>query len=182
MEHYGARLLERGDRKLQIAGWSMGGVIAWELARWLDARGVEVGPVLAIDAHPVLPPSDLVAEWIGVLAGELRVAPALVAKGVLEGEWSPVSQALDGWPADELMLLATDVKQNLERIRGHALSAAWRPLILVEAARRDAGLVAPRESWEEAGASSMTVTVVDADHFDIVESPHAKTVAALIAR
>jgi len=53
-EYYVAAVRRRQpDGPYLLAGWSMGGTIAWEMCRQLIAQDQTVGPLTLIDAHPL---------------------------------------------------------------------------------------------------------------------------------
>ncbi len=83
-DHYLAALrAERASGPYLLAGWSMGGVVAYEMAQRLTADGADVGLVAVLDSAilgPVTPPADaeilrLFVEDLAGLAG--RATPPL---------------------------------------------------------------------------------------------------------
>ena len=75
-----------------LAGWSMGGVVAYEMAQRLTAEGAEVGLVVALDSMvlgPAAPPGDaeilyLFVEDLAGLAGRPGHAGRRAAKAAAD--------------------------------------------------------------------------------------------------
>jgi len=53
-DDYAQLLLETGHKEMQLIGYSLGGLIAIEVARRLMEQGVQVADLVLIDIHPVL--------------------------------------------------------------------------------------------------------------------------------
>src|SRR5262249_7737035 len=67
----------------RLAGWSLGGLIAWEMACRLRQAGEEIHPLILVDAHlpgPVLDPRQLgTRQLVAGLALQLGLAPGVAA-------------------------------------------------------------------------------------------------------
>ena len=122
----------------RLMGWSMGGDIAWEMARQLKARGEEVEFLALIDAHAhpgmLLPPGsnlgevvkDLLAFELQQFAGHLDDHPRLVAlRKLLEHHLRALSVYAPGpYAGDVVLLQATEVFDPVIQEQDNG----WRPL------------------------------------------------------
>ncbi|WP_405818739.1 amino acid adenylation domain-containing protein [Streptomyces sp. NBC_01390] len=73
-DHYGAAILRaQPTGPYRLLGHSLGGVIAWETARRLQARGHEIASLVLVDTY------------LPRILGEIRVSPALVLRSLFGG-------------------------------------------------------------------------------------------------
>ncbi|MCG7409834.1 amino acid adenylation domain-containing protein [Paenibacillus sp. ACRRX] len=77
-DDYTERLLESGCKQMQLLGYSLGGMIAIEVARRLVEKGIELCDLVLIDSHPVLFDinDDLVIETLFVPNLHISLATA----------------------------------------------------------------------------------------------------------
>lgn len=168
---------------VHLAGYSLGGVFAWEVARRLHASGVPVGKVVLVDSHAgtaagrkLFPkPRKTLREWLfrqsstnrrqRILALRAELDAALRAGRIMAadslGEYNRLVQATLSWdvyaaeaPFDTTYISAS----NSDR---HAQIALWRGL-----------------------APNLTVRTVQGDHDGdnaIIREPNAAAVAAIVA-
>lgn len=179
-----------------FGGWSMGGVIALEIARLAELGHGVAAPVVAIDSvlrHRDTPEtrdrSDEALRWAFAadLARSLRVA-GVPERTASDGE-DPL-KALVRELISEGLLPATSgfdwVERRREVFAAHlAASVAYRPrpyagrvLLLLAEGRPDAGQVV--RDWEAVAEGGLTVHALPADHYSIVTDPVAAQVADLV--
>jgi amino acid adenylation domain-containing protein len=169
--HNIAELLERQPRgPFQLGGHSSGGAVAYEMARQLLQRGLEVSPVLLLDTPP-LPLNQLKVnkpeELLRLVDPFRQGAPAA---------WEGLANAVaKDSPFREFLM-----------VHAHAL-AAYSPgrsqlsLVYIRAKERNEVLTSHAERWwmdHTDGAFSMHN--VPGDHFTMMESPHVTAVARFV--
>jgi amino acid adenylation domain-containing protein len=173
-----------------LAGWSFGGIVAFEMARRLRAQGEEVAALVLIDptdprAAGALPPDE-----IGLLAAFAReLGISLEALGLTEDEaralapearWALLfekgREAGRLRPGDDL----ADLQRRFGVFRAHVEAArAFRPgpyvgpLELIEAAERPAAA----GSWRDLARRTL---VLPGDHFSLLTPPGVDALAAAV--
>ncbi|MDO4631358.1 MAG: amino acid adenylation domain-containing protein [Corynebacterium sp.] len=177
-----------GHDSVVLVGWSVGGVLAHEVARQLQDRGVGVGKVILLDAYPAevwqkLPAPDDKQLWQGVLAmagitsdADLspdEVVAAMRSRGGVFAEL-PVS-ALDG--------IRTMVKHNALLMRAHESNFYSGEVVHftadAESAERDPRLVV--SAWEPF-VQSVVAHHVPVRHPGMVSLAVLEQVAGIIVR
>ncbi|HYH96005.1 MAG TPA: beta-ketoacyl synthase N-terminal-like domain-containing protein, partial [Hyalangium sp.] len=169
--HYVAELLERQPQgPFQLGGHSSGGAVAYEMARQLFQRGLEVSPVLILDTPP-LPLSRLQVnqpeDLLRLVAPFRERAPA-----AWEGFASAVAKDS---PFRELLLV------HAHALAAYAPGRSQIPLVYLRARERNEVLEPHSERWwmdHTDGAFSMHN--VPGDHFTMMEPPHVAAVARLV--
>jgi amino acid adenylation domain-containing protein len=163
-----------------LAGWSMGGVLAFETARQLDAHGLAVRAVVLVDARPgdgLVPTDDtLLAEFrarLGVRDGMTlhEVCEAAVTQGTVPAGVPP--ETLARWfdvyaaharalaryrPSIGVARLVLVVPENLETAERERMTAAW----------------------SVAARGTLTVRTVPGDHGTVLTPPNVSAVAAIV--
>ncbi|KFE71961.1 hybrid non-ribosomal peptide synthetase/type I polyketide synthase [Hyalangium minutum] len=169
--HYIAEMLKHQPRgPFQLGGHSSGGAVAYEMARQLVQRGLEVSPVLLVDTPP-LPLSHLQVgqpeDLLKLMAPFRERAPAA---------WAGMAKAVaKDSPFRELLM-----------VHAHALAAytprrSQLPLLYIRAKERNEVLEHHAEQWwmdHTDGAFSMHT--VPGDHFTLMEFPHIEAVARVV--
>jgi thioesterase domain-containing protein len=195
--HYVARLDRAGLRPALLAGWSFGGVVAYEMARQSAARGHACATVL-LDSMPTEP------DQVGRVRDEIGIAQSFVADLVRSAARYPQDfgltedAALWQHPAEEAVLRA---EQHLaERgfvvgLPAEALLARYRtylnavkaldtyrlpphehPVLLVHATRGDDD---PPAVWGPV-STALSVHTLDTDHYDLMRPPAVPRAAAFV--
>ncbi|MEU8530825.1 amino acid adenylation domain-containing protein [Streptomyces sp. NPDC048629] len=107
-DHYGAAILQaQPTGPYRLLGHSLGGVIAWETARRLQARGHEVVALVLVDTY------------LPRILGEIRVSPALVLRSLFGGRADFTDAELAGLTDEQQVGLAL---RKLAGSGGHAPS------------------------------------------------------------
>ncbi|HEX8276287.1 MAG TPA: amino acid adenylation domain-containing protein, partial [Longimicrobiaceae bacterium] len=183
----------------RLGGWSMGGVVAFEMARRLTAEGERVERLVLVDAHVpalhgrVLPRDPAVL--VGTFAQDMGLPPELLAPsdgdaGELD-ERTYLRRVLDAARAAGLVPPEVDA-ERIERLYAvfRANLAAlydYRPdtwagaATLLRAAEHDP---AQTESagWERLAGGGVEVRVVPGSHFTMVREPHVRVLAQEVER
>jgi thioesterase domain-containing protein/acyl carrier protein len=174
-----------------LGGWSMGGVVAYEMARQLRAAGEDVGLLLMIDSHNPVPDGSEPGTTADDERGLLRTLASelgITARGLSPSEM----EALGVMEPDELLanILRMGKEQNrlpadfdLRELRQrYAVTAknstalrAYRPAPLdveVQLIRAEEnGNADPTLGWGPL-AAGVSVTKQGGDHFSMMRRPH----------
>ena len=194
---YAGAIREVAEGPHLLAGWSLGGVLAFETARRLAARGSEVALLAMIDVAP--PGSGAAAELdprveLGQFLYDLR---ELAGAGI-SGPWT----WHDGMPADLESLLETEELRRAlppdigpERLRelfalfgaNRRALAAYRPgpyagpLTLVRAEATAASDPAGGlRGWRDLAGPGSEVHVLPGDHYSLLRPPGVSALAELL--
>ncbi|MDO8778570.1 MAG: amino acid adenylation domain-containing protein [Burkholderiaceae bacterium] len=178
---YGDRILSDfpGLEQIHLGGWSFGGLVALEMARYLTAKGRTVVTAFAVDSA---------LHW---------AATDLLAMLRLGGGFEPVARQhllKMGHGDDEIQALLADKSSEgfLARLSGafkaNALAASqYRPsawdgdfsLILADkGTAKDALSV---EGWREALGSRLEESTIEGTHWSILQEPGVEALSAQIA-
>jgi amino acid adenylation domain-containing protein/non-ribosomal peptide synthase protein (TIGR01720 family) len=187
-----------------IGGWSMGGVIAYEMARRLTARGQEVRMVFLLDSYA--PPAledgwteeALEAKFMASLA--LRLTDGFTRPGALDQAFWTMSLAeqrqymVRRFREEQLLPQGIEEPQQTERWidlnrSNEDAYTFYRPgpyqgrVLLCRAMEGFRAEQDPAEAWRRIGASALEVADIPGNHFTFVEEPHVKRLAeALLLR
>jgi thioesterase domain-containing protein/acyl carrier protein len=147
-----------------LAGWSFGGLIAFEMARRLRAAGEEVAGLALIDPPEVLDPTNRTDRTDPSDPDDLALLAAFARE-------PGISQDLD----------PDDLRRRFEIFRSHvAASRAFRPgpydgpLDLFEAAERPA----PAATWR---GMARRVVVLPGDHYSLLAPPQVEALARALS-
>jgi amino acid adenylation domain-containing protein/FkbM family methyltransferase len=177
---------------LALAGWSIGGVIAWEMARQLRQEGREVEIVVLIDS--------LAPGWLGSLPGLSTETPELPAELDEAGLLAAVASDLGGIAGSEVTVEDIEGPQARRLLRVYQANVAavrrYRPALdsgnfgdigdsgrvaLLRAGDRPGGRrTAPDLGW--AGlAPGLLVRELAGDHYSLLRPPAVDGLAAALA-
>jgi amino acid adenylation domain-containing protein len=184
-----------------LGGWSFGGVVAFEMARQLRAKGREVPLVALLDSH-VPTGNDLLA---GRSDAELLLPVLRDQAGIQQGQQGQQgAEWLDQMPfegehamerllaqAREAGVLRADVKSDrIERLLGvykanlRAL-AAYRPQTyegkLALFRSRSAEAYSSADAWAAYTGEPLEIHEVDGDHYTMLTAPHVLDLAQRLA-
>ncbi|MGK3964938.1 amino acid adenylation domain-containing protein [Sorangium sp. So ce118] len=171
-----------------LGGWSMGGVVAFEMARVLERSARRVAAVVMLDAY--LPPFDEpgdelppIAQLAGDLAGISGAAAAAELAGLGAGADHPawlLDRALElgalprGTTLGELEALLDVFQRNAALLARYAPGAVQARVELFRAEgspRRD-----PRPAWAR-WAPALRSHVARGDHYTLLRRPHVEALA-----
>lgn len=178
------------DGPYEVVGYSLGGLIAFEVARQLAAAGRPVALAGILDTAPPGEPAPQV---------DLPQALGLISRAV---GFQPPYQGDPGLPDDEQVTAFL-----AEAVRRGVLPAAFtpadlKPMIDVYAVNGlagsayrpttgypgdlhclftvDSGLVSLLDGWRQYAGGEVSVDLMDADHFALMHEQHGAEVAATI--
>ncbi|MFJ9845851.1 amino acid adenylation domain-containing protein [Kitasatospora sp. NPDC101155] len=180
--------------EVRIAGWSMGGVLALEVAERLAARGLIVAPVVALDLmeHPDEhgdEPSraDLLA-WFARDVAQVAGVPDPMAG------FDPTPAAMTEQAVTERLrdcgLLGADTDEEtfgalLSRFTANARALATHrpgtysvPAVLVRA--RNGATEEVTAAWAAHLAGPMAVQVLDGDHYSVLRPDRVEVLASVV--
>jgi len=189
----------QGEGPYRLGGWSLGGLVAFEMARMLAVAGDRVEFLALVDTRAPRGDSPAVAPSAGgPLAGfmlHLGLSPERIATFV-EGSaaLAPGERLRRAWEAARVADVVPDDLDfpRFERLwsvfRANAAAAsAYRPglcasdLLLVFAEDRPEPAAPEAARWEALTTETVRVAAVPGDHFTVVREPHVRTLAALFA-
>jgi amino acid adenylation domain-containing protein len=183
-----------------LGGWSLGGLIAFEMARQLRQEGQEIASLVLLDTH--LPDPGLLPERMG--ARQLLAALALQI-GVDPGELAAAQEELAELPAAEQLQpllerahragVATtdfslaDLRRLHETFVANLRAAASYqprpldvPILLFQAdeTRPIEHRGVDSSSWASLARGAITVMAAPGDHYSMLREPHAELLAQLL--
>ncbi|HEX8272563.1 MAG TPA: amino acid adenylation domain-containing protein [Longimicrobiaceae bacterium] len=179
----------------RLGGWSMGGVVAFEMARQLEAAGEAVATLALIDSYlPALhgraaPVDERVR--VRTFAADLGLPPEALELVGEEDGGSHLHRVLEGARAAGLLPADVDAGrlERLYDVFGANLAALYaypaKPyggaVLLLRAAEHDP---AETESagWERIARGGVELHAVPGSHFTLVREPHAASLAAVLGR
>ncbi|HEX7956811.1 MAG TPA: thioesterase domain-containing protein, partial [Pyrinomonadaceae bacterium] len=178
-----------------LGGWSMGGAVAFEMARQLQEQGQAVALLALLDAPaPTAEDAQRADDELALLAAfaqdvglpldrlalsaeDLQLAPRALMAHVLQA-----AQAADLMPPDvdlaQIELLFAVFKANVLARRGYSPRAHSFPLALLRASE-PAGDDAGDESlgWNDLTAGAAEICRVPGDHYSMLREPHVGRLA-----
>lgn len=163
-----------------LAGWSMGGLIALEVARRLTAEGESLPLVAMIDTY--LSVTNRVLDQIGDGAVMRSIVPRLnismrdVQRLPPDRRWDYIAQrakASHGMAADSIRRLAETCKAHLVACSKHTARPYDGPTVLLHASeprhRKD-------QPWDDI-CPQLQVEQVPGNHFTMLQPPHVDALA-----
>ncbi|HEV2145827.1 MAG TPA: amino acid adenylation domain-containing protein [Longimicrobiaceae bacterium] len=178
-----------------LGGWSMGGTIAFEMARQLEAAGRRVERLVLVDAAPPASGHAVPADDASLLASfarhleipleQLAVSPeeilALDPGERLQRAWQAACAAQVIPPDMDLahFLPLWDVfRTNIGASREYRGGTCTADVLLLRAAEQAAGAPGGAGGWEGLTSGRVDVHTVPGDHFSVVREPHVRALAA----
>ena len=177
----------------RLAGWSLGGVIVYEMARCLRRAGEKVEQLILLDSYPpeVLreltpgtPAMTLAHELGGLFGDKLLIDPAALPNDALEAVtsvlWQAVHQGLLPGQSDAAQLdrLARLFLANLAALHAYKPAPYRGKLILFRAADTPGNLA--DNGWREITCHPLDVRPVTGDHYSLLQQPHVRHLAAAL--
>ncbi len=181
-----------------LAGWSMGGVIAFEVARQLRTRGVEVGMLALVDSvapdlgRPYISGEE--AALLGAFARDLGVGEDVAVEAERRARRSGTENALSSLfqasrdhdagesSMDGIHLLWRVFRANLLALRDYRPEAPYPgPAMLIRAADGFArGLDAPALGWAPLIEAALDIHEVPGDHYSALRVRGGQAIADLL--
>ena len=177
----------------RIGGWSMGGVVAFEMARRLEAAGEEVETLALIDAHipallgRALPGDERVL--VRAFAADLGLPPGELELVGDDGGGSYLRRVLGSAHAAGLLPADVDAarmeqlyavfRSNLAALHAYAPKPYGGAVLLLRAAEHDPADT-DTAGWERVAAGGVELHLVPGSHFTLLREPHAAALAPLL--
>jgi len=183
-----------------LGGWSMGGVVAFEMAQQLEAQGQRVSLLALMDAKPMKPveaitPLDEITlltnfgRDLGLSVDSLQLSPDELAKldseellsyvlrRAIEAEIVPQDIQLE-----QARRLFEVFKINVQAMQSYRPQSSSIPVTLLKAAAREA-VEAPDETmgWGALSSGKVEIHTVPGSHFTIVREPNVRSLAERLA-
>jgi thioesterase domain-containing protein len=184
-----------------LGGWSLGGAVAFEMARELRRQGQEVALLVLLDSFapsgsPAREPES--AEFLAGFAADLArsagrevfltpdALAGLTPEEQLRTLWTRVREAgllPPGTGLEELRALLEVARANLGAVARYQPEPYEGRVVLLRAgdARRDAG-VDPTHGWGRLVPSGLAVEEVPGDHHGLLRAPHVGALAERFER
>jgi amino acid adenylation domain-containing protein len=188
----------QGAGPYRLGGWSMGGLVAFEMARILAAAGEEVELLALVDTRA--PRDDAPAadpDSPRLLAGfllHLGLDPERTARFTDDVAALPPGERLRrAWEAARAEDAVPDLDlPRFERLwsvfrANVAAASAYRPgpsasdVLLVSAGDRPAPAAPEAARWQALTTGTVRAVTLSGDHFGLVREPHVRALAALLA-
>ncbi len=180
----------------QLGGWSMGGLIAYEMARQLREQSQEVSLLALIDSGvPKLMVKEFEVEETQLLAGFLITTGEMFGKQITI---SPVDlQGLDSETqlsylmdqAEQVGLLSRlggpqrfqsylDVfRANVKAVLNYKPQKSEQPIVLIRATENSTNGNNATMGWDELTTAPVSVFTVPGNHYSILSKPHVQILA-----
>jgi thioesterase domain-containing protein/acyl carrier protein len=184
----------------QLGGWSLGGLLAWEIARQLTDQGETVGLLALIDTYPVnKAPGDKTFEDFDVLrwfAGDMarllgqdtdEMRDSFAQLGP-EEQWSMVQNALVQYgvvPKEnahaEMTRLLEIFGRNFRAMESYSLRQTDQNVLLLLAAEGQAPEQLARQ-WKQWAGGGVEYHLVPGDHYTMIRRPNVTLIADALNR
>jgi amino acid adenylation domain-containing protein len=158
-----------------LGGWSIGGVIAYEMARQVQRETSLTTPVVMIDtsAKALLSAPGETAPYERVDATESLSAGELLAR--FGGLDEPEIDEDVPWLAERLLRV---IRANVKAIKGYRPDDGYRGPILLLSAQDSLGEPAdPSYGWGEWTTGKIDARIVPGDHFSMLQEPNLPVLA-----
>ncbi|HEX5748907.1 MAG TPA: non-ribosomal peptide synthase/polyketide synthase [Archangium sp.] len=184
-----------------LGGWSLGGTVAYEMARELRRQGQEVVLLVLLDSFapagqptPEPDPATLLVGFAADLARsagrDLSLSPESLAglppEDQLRTLWTHAREAgllPPGTGLEELRVLLEVARANLRAVAHYSPEPYEGRTLLLRARDARKGVeVDATHGWGRLAASSLTVEDIPGDHYGILRAPHVRELAERLTR
>lgn len=179
--HYVAALrTARPDGPYVLIGYSMGGSVAYEMARQLRAAGADVSGLALLDTwrpdgHPA--PQQSRAELIGMLAEDIGLPPPASPWESVAEFYQAASDAgilTPGYTLEQAEQVIAVWTNNARIVRDYVPPPGLDvPILQVRALRRDI----PLSDWSALAGAAITSVDLDCTHRGLIQDEHASDLA-----
>lgn len=185
--HVAAAAELSASRSLVVAGWSAGGLLAWELACRLEARDAPPSMVVLIDAEPLRTspvPADDADLLLGIASSFAELSPTRLRElsdlrrleYVLERARAAGSP-LGDLSAHDLALRLPALRDRVRAFADYRPGALDAPVLVLQA---EGGLAGERDlagEWAPYTRRLPVGATVPGDHFAMLDAPHVDELA-----
>jgi thioesterase domain-containing protein len=177
-----------------LGGWSMGGLIAYEIAQQLGDGGDEVNFLALFDTYPPSKDSPVqVRSDLPVLArfgADMMRQAGKDASGMRDQflSLSPLEQrrlVFQTLKNEDILALEEEMDELLNMFTRHAtalekysLRPAKQPITLFSSAEAQSHIL--NEVWKGWAAAGLNAIEVAGNHYSMIKNPYAETLAALL--
>ncbi|HET6975221.1 MAG TPA: amino acid adenylation domain-containing protein [Pyrinomonadaceae bacterium] len=185
----------RPDGPYLLGGWSTGGVVAFEMARQLEASGAQVALLdsVAPGAGTVVDGAALITSFflnLGVPVDLLEPPSAQILQAGREEQLDWVldqAQAAQLLPPDmsplHLRHLFDLYQSDINAVENYRPAASPVSLLLLRAADEgDGGVENPEIGWSRLSTKKLEVHNVPGDHLTMMRPPHVSTLAEILRK
>ncbi|HET8888391.1 MAG TPA: amino acid adenylation domain-containing protein [Candidatus Angelobacter sp.] len=184
----------------QLGGWSLGGLLAWEIARQLTDEGETVGLLALIDTYPIdnassdktLEDSDVLRWFAGDMARLLGKDADAMRNSFEElgpeEQWTMVQNALVQYgvvPGEnahaEMTRLIEIFSRNFRAMERYSLRQAEQNILLLLAAEGQAPEQLARQ-WEQWAGGGVECHSIPGDHYTMIRRPNVTVIAEALSR
>ncbi|MGW2634423.1 hybrid non-ribosomal peptide synthetase/type I polyketide synthase [Streptomyces chattanoogensis] len=185
---------DTAGQDVRIAGWSMGGVLALEVAERLAARGFTVAPVVAIDLmeHPDEdrgePSHAELLAWFARDVAHIAGAPDPLAGYDLEQVDDPDAVLAERLRAGGLLGSDTDdvtinallsrFAANARALSAHRPGRYQAPVVLIRAS--DGASETVTSAWAAHLTGPVAVHTLDGDHYSVLQADRTEALASTV--
>ena len=172
-----------------LGGWSLGGVVAWEIAQQLQALGEEVGLLAVIDSYAptgleeqiddTVLTNSLVTDLGGIFGKELSISANELQQLLPEEQLNSILQKakyLNILPPEisieQMHRLFKVFKANLKAMYDYLPLPYSGPTVLFSASDE-----VSQRGWSSLATEAMEIYNIPGDHYGILQKPHVGVLA-----
>ncbi|MCL2932444.1 MAG: thioesterase domain-containing protein [Trichodesmium sp. MAG_R03] len=172
-----------------LGGWSLGGVVAWEIAQQLQALGEEVGLLALIDSYAptgleeqiddTVLTNSLVTDLGGIFGKELSISANELQQLLPEEQLNSILQKakyLNILPPEisieQMHRLFKVFKANLKAMYDYLPLPYSGPTVLFVASDE-----VSQRGWSSLATEAMEIYNIPGDHYGILQKPHVEVLA-----
>lgn len=167
-----------------LAGWSLGGLIALDVARQLTNQHYPVALVALLDTHLRVSQRDIPemgdTSMLRRIARQLNITPEDLIAQPPEKQWDMIASEAAGNAGvgvAEIWQLAEVCRAQFAALRHHQVQAYHGPVVLI---RQDKTVQPLDDRWATL-CPQMTVLTTSGDHYSMLQPPAVATLAQKLA-
>ena len=174
-----------------LLGWSLGGNIAFAVARELERRGEQVGLLVILDANlsNVESFEDGTEPWAiyNLVLAQFGYVPALTPAEpdpearMLELVRRRPGLGLDDWPEQRVRALQRVIKNNLAVARTQKVTPVHCPLLFVAASQNPPPLAEKLDHWHSIVDGPIESIELDCDHRHMLVPQHMARIGPVLS-
>jgi amino acid adenylation domain-containing protein len=182
-----------------LGGWSMGGLVAWEMAQQLIKEGETVGLLALIDTALPAPYRDaddrdedisilgrFALEMSRLIGRDPRPLAEQFLKSAPEDQWNMVEQALTEYGLlsaknahADMTALLNIFTRNFQAMNSYSMNSIDLPVLFFRASETMEHL---SRKWTQWAAEGIEIHSVPGDHFTILRRPNVRVIVDILQR
>ncbi|HIY40206.1 MAG TPA: hypothetical protein H9836_03625, partial [Candidatus Nocardiopsis merdipullorum] len=171
-----------------LAGWSLGGVVALEMAARLTEAGEQVALVAMIDsvapelAEDDADDADVLREFFADVPLDTEHLRTLDTEGAVRAALEQAAEAgalPTGLDSERLLRMREVHQRHIAALSAHRATAYDGDVVLFRA--EETGVALPGYGWERVLAGDLEVIDVPGDHQTVLEAPNVQRIAQELA-